>query len=81
VTLKEKALRMRNAINDIELALSGADDLIAWPERWKGGARLSEITAMPKIKGDVVCQIVEAYRELNNIANDEDFSFSHFNRS
>jgi hypothetical protein len=78
MTLKEKARRMRNAIEDIELALNGADALLDWPDIWEGDGRSEHITAELRLTGMAVCRISEAYRELNKIANDPAFAHAEF---
>lgn len=76
--LREKARRMRNAIEDIELALNGADELLDWAEKWKGSTNLAHITARIGIQGDAVLRIAAAYSELNNIVNDDAFGHHAF---
>ena len=83
MTLKEKAMRMRNAINDIELALNaeGMDALVAWPDLWKGDARPDlALSLRVNISAGTAYQLAAAYRELNTIINSDEFSPQHFQR-
>ncbi|CCB64489.1 hypothetical protein [Hyphomicrobium sp. MC1] len=77
-TLKEKAARMRLAINDMELALCGATSLIDLPEKWGEPRHRPELGVKPQMTAGEIYQIVDAWRELNAIMNDPEFHPSNF---
>lgn len=68
---------MRKAIEDIELALSGAHGLLCWPDV-RDDRPTGNVTAVIKIEAAVVLQIVDAYSALNKIANSDEFAHAHF---
>lgn len=73
--LLERALEMRNAIDQIELALNGWPEVMDLPEMW-GEPRHHRELGLRDIKGNCgqVYQIYDAFQELNRIINSDDFT-------
>ena len=76
MTLKEKARDMRNAINDMELALMGAPELIDLPERWGEPRFMDHIYTTINIKASQVYRIGDALSELTRIINSPEYYLS-----
>ena len=72
-TIKQRALTMRNAINDVELAMS-CDAILRTPELFETAS--DEV--LIKIPLGVLRQLARAYPALNNIANDPAYNFQEF---
>ena len=79
MTLKEKAARMRLAIDLMEGALCRATSLIDLPEAWGEPRHRSDLGITPKMNAGEVYGIVDAFKELNAIVNDPEFSPHNFN--
>jgi hypothetical protein len=77
-TIKAKAARMRRAIEGIELALHGAEELVGLPEKWGDPKLAPHVTTTVTLNVGQVYLIHDALRELIRITNDPEFNFHNF---
>lgn len=75
MTLLEKAKVMRAAIDKMELALMGMQNLVDLPDKWKEPRHPAELGVTIRTNcGEVYC-VTDALTELNRIVHSPDFQF------
>jgi hypothetical protein len=77
LTLAEKAVRMRHAIDAMELALHGAPSLVELPEKWGDPRHRDTLGVTPKMTAGEVYRICDALAELTRIMNDAGYEISN----
>ena len=72
MTLREKAMEMRNAIDHIELALNGIDRFGSLDELWEGAS--ADLLIKVSMTVGTMRQLRNAYDELNRIINSPEYT-------
>lgn len=70
-----KAMAMRSAIDKMELALIGMDQVTELPEKWGDPRHPIELGVNLRTTCGEVYRVVDAWAELNRIINSPDFEF------
>lgn len=72
-TYKARAQQMRDAIDQMELAMMGWPQLLRLPERWGEPKLRDDIWVRVSAQAGTIYRVCEAVKEMNRIINSEEY--------